>query len=179
MFLKALKEKLKYKSGLKYLRQELESSNTELIRGNKGIRSIGCIVDLDAFDDVNLLHDFIDDYSLRPNAVKIIGYKSFYDKNSPYSTPVFSDKDLGWNGKIENSYALEFISREYDMLINYYTEEKLMLQLMSVKTRARIKVGFGEIDKKYNDLILNTPIKDFLTFKKELKKYLHILNEIE
>ncbi len=179
MFLKALKEKFKFKSGLKYLQEELHNPSDKLTRTNKGIRSIGCIVDLDTFDNVNLFHDFIEDFSLRPNAVKIIGYKEFYDKNSPYATPVFSNKDLGWNGKVENSYALEFLSREYDMLINYYAEEKLMLQLMSVKTKARIKVGFGEVDKNYNDLILNTPIKDFKTFKKELKKYLHILNEIE
>jgi len=166
MFLRALKEKLKNKSGLKYLQEELKNSNAKITRDNKGIRSIACIVDLDTFDNVNLFHDFVDDFSLRPNAVKIIGYKEFFDKNSPYATPVFSNKDLGWNGKVENSYALEFLSREYDLLINYYTDERLMLKLMSVKTKAR-------------NLILNTPIKNFKTFKKELKKYLHILNEIE
>ena len=96
-----------------------------------------------------------------------------------YSTPVFSDKDLGWKANIENSYALEFLNREYDLLVNYYTDEKLLLQLMTLKTKARLKVGFGRVDKNLNDLILNTPIKDFQTFKKELRKYLRVLNEIK
>lgn len=178
MFLKELRDKFKRRSGLKFLKEELKKPISPSNR-TKGITSIGCIVDLDAFDGGNAFYDFIDEFSLRPNAVKIIGYKSYYDNNSPYSTPVISDRDLGWGGKIENSYALEFINREYDLLINYYTEENLLLQLMTVKARARMKVGFAEVDKNLNDLILGTPIGDFKAFKKELKKYLHVLNEIE
>lgn len=175
---KGIKDKFKYKSGLKFLREELKKPFPEVKR-SKGITSIACLVDLDNFGDANLFYEFVEEFSLRPSAVKIIGYKNYYDKNSPYSTPVFSDKDLGWNGAIENSYVLEFLSREYDLLVNYYTQENLMLQLMSVKTRARVRVGFEEVDERYNDLILASPMKDFKTFKQELKKYLRVLNEIK
>jgi len=178
MFLKALKEKIKFRAGKKFLQRGLKTPSKGVNRG-KGISSIGCIVDLDAFEDTNAFYEFVDEFSLRPNSVKIIGYKKYYDKNSPYSTPVFSDKDLGWKANIENGYALEFLNREYDLLVNYYTDEKLLLQLMTLKTRARLKVGFGNVDKNLNDLILNIPIKDFQTFKKELRKYLRVLNEIK
>lgn len=178
MFLKGLTDKFKYKSGLKYLKKELENPS-ETIQRRKGISSLGVIVDLDKFDKSDLFFEFVEEFSLRPNAVKIIGYKNYYDKNSPYATPVFSDKDLGWNGKIENSYALEFLGREYDLLVNYYTSQNLLMQLMTIKTKARIKAGFPEVDSVYNDIILGTPIKDFKTFKYELKKYLRVLNEIE
>jgi len=147
-------------------------------RESKGIRSLGCIVDLDKFEKSDLFYKFQDEFSLQPNAVKIIGYKRFYNKNSPYATPVFSDKDLGWNGEIENSYALEFLGREYDLLVNYYDEDTLLLNLMSAKTKARIKVGFKKVGPAYNDLMLDTPLKDFQLFKKELKKYLGIFKEI-
>lgn len=175
---KGIKDKFKHKSGLKFLKEEFKKPFASVER-TKGITSIACLVDLDKFEDANLFYEFVEDFGLRPNAVKIIGYKSYYDKNSPYSTPIFSDKDLGWKGDIENSYVLEFLSREYDMLVNYYTDENLLLHIMSVKTRARVRVGFKEVDPKYNDLILDTPIKDFKIFKQELKKYLKVLNEIE
>lgn len=178
MFLKGLKDKFKYKSGLKFLKQELNSPSIAVDR-TKGITSIGVIVDMDEFNKTELFYEFIEDFNLRPNAVKIIGYKSYYDKNSPYATPVFSDKDLGWNGAIENSYALEFLSREYDLLVNYYSKEHLLLQLMTIKTKARINVGFAEVDRNFNDLIMQTSVKDFKTFKQELRKYLGVLNEIE
>jgi hypothetical protein len=174
---KGIKDKFKYNSAVKFLKQELAKDPPKIDR-ESGISSVGCIVDLDSFDDANLFYDFVEDYNLRPNAVKVIGYKSSCDRNSPYSTPVFSDKDLGWNGNIENSYALEFLSREYDLLVNYYTAERLLIQLMNIKARARFRVGFKDVDRVYNDLILDAPLNDFKTFKTELKKYLGVLNEI-
>ena len=155
------------------MRQEREAPLRQ-----EGINAIGVIVDLDNFSEPEKFYELIDAYALRPNAVKIIGYRKFYDKNSPYATPVFSDKDLGWNGAVENSYALEFLSRDYDLLINYYREPNLLMQLMSVKTKARIRVGFSEQDPAFNDLIFGSGITDFDSFKKELKKYLKVLNQI-
>ncbi len=175
---KGIKDKFKYNSGVKFLKEQLKKPAPVVDRSH-GLTSVGCIVDMDQFDNADEFYQFQEEFSLRPNAVKIIGYKSYYDKNSPYSTPVFSDKDLGWNGKIENSYALEFLSREYDLLVNYYKEDNLLMQLMSVKAKARFRVGFMEIDSYFNDLILDIPLKDFKLFKQELKKYLGVLNEIK
>jgi hypothetical protein len=178
MFLKAIKQKLKYRSGRNFIKQLLKVPPRG-VQEEKKITSIGCIVDLDSFNDSNIFYQFIEEFSLRPNSIKIIGFKKVHNKNSSYATPIFSNKDLGWNGKIENIYALEFMNREYDLLVNYYTDDHLLLQLMTLKTKARLRVGFGEVDKNLNDLILHIPILNFNQFKKELKKYLKVLKEIE
>ena len=177
MFFKGLQDKFKVKSGQKFLQEEMEKPPSNVAR-EKGVSSIGCIVDVDNFQNAELFYDLIEEYSLRPNAIKIIGYKREYDKNSPYAIQIYSDKDLGWKGEIENGYVLEFLGREYDMLINYYDQDNLMMKLLSVKTQARIKVGLGTLDPKINDLILNTPLNDFALFKSELKKYLKVLKEL-
>lgn len=177
MFLEGIKNKFKQRSGRKNLKRLL-ATPVSVTRDNKGIRSIACIVDLDKFEKSEVFFQFQEEFSLRSNAINIIGYKRFYDKNSPYALPVYSDKDLGWNGEIENSYVLEFLGREYDLLINYYDEDNLLLNLMSVKTRARLKVGFREVGPVYNDFMLTSPLNDFQTFKQELKKYLGIFKEI-
>ena len=52
------------------------------------------------------------------------------------------------------------------------------MQLMTVKTQARIKVGFATVDKTFNDLILDCSIKDFDLFKNEIRKYLNVLKEL-
>lgn len=178
MFLRAITEKFKHKSGQKFLKRELGKSKLQIER-SKGVSSIGCIVNLDQFDDITVFHDLVNEFSLQPNAVQVIGYKEEYQENSLYATPMFSDRDLGWGGAIQNGYAQEFLSKEFDLLINYYTEDKLLLQLMTLQSKARLNVGFGEVDKNLNDLILNTSIQDFDIFKKELRKYLFILNEIK
>ena len=177
MFLKGLQDKFKVKSGLKYLQDEMQKP-ASVVERSKGISSIGCIVDVDNFGNADVFYELIDEYELRPNAIKIIGYKREYDKNSPYAIQIFSDKDLGWKGQIENGYVLEFLGREYDLLLNYYQEDNLMMKLLSVKTQARLKVGFGTLDPKINDLILNTSLNDFDLFKSELKKYLKVLKEL-
>lgn len=177
MFLKGLQDKFKVKSGLKFLQEEMQKPTATVAR-EKGITSIGCIVDVDNFRNAEVFYELIDDFSLRPNAIKIIGYKREYDKNSPYAIQIFSDKDLGWKGVIENGYVLEFLGREYDLLINYYQEDNLMMKLLSVKTAARLKVGFAALDPKINDLILDTSLTDFKLFKSELKKYLKVLKEL-
>ncbi len=177
MFLKGIKDRFKQKSARKFIRRSLDGPSPESTR-KKGIRKIGCIVDLDKFDRADVFYEFSEEFKLPPNSVKIIGYKNYYDKNSPYSTPVFSDKDLGWNGDIENSYALEFLNTEYDVLVNYYNENNLLLNIMSLKTLARLKVGFKEVGPDFNDLILDVKISDFKTFKSELKKYLGVFKEL-
>lgn len=177
MFLKGIKDKFKQKSARKFIAQALTKPAVESSR-KRGLRRIGCIVDLDKFDKADIFYEFLEAFQLPPNAVKIIGYKSFYDKNSPYATPVFSDKDLGWNGDVENSYALEFLNNEYDLLVNYYNENSLLLNLMSIKTNARLKVGFKSVGPDFSDLMLDTPLADFNTFKTELKKYLRVLKEL-
>jgi hypothetical protein len=177
MFLQALKDKFKYKSGEKYLRNELRTAQ-RTGHDKKGLQLVGVIADLDAFPNAEAFYGLVELLDLRPNAVKIMGYRAFYDKNSPYSTPVFSEKDLGWGGAVENSYALEFLSKEYDLLINYYQKDSLILKLMTVKTKARIKVGFAELDSDLNDLIIQTPMEDMHTFNSELKKYLRVMNEV-
>lgn len=159
------------------MREVLENPPHPLSR-KQGVQMVGVIVDLDHFPRAESFEEFIEVLGLRPSAVKVIGYKKVYDTNSPYATPVFSEKDLGWNGEIDNSYAQEFLSREYDVLINYYSKRNLMMQLMTVKTRARIRVGFAAVDKTFNDLIVDCAIEDFDLFKNEIRKYLNVLNEL-
>lgn len=175
--IKGFTDKFKVRSGHKYLKDGKVHAPKSPER-KKGISKIGCIVDVDSFSNAEQFYELIDEFSLKSNSVKIIGFKRDLDKNSPYAIQMFTTHDLGWKGVIENGYVLEFESQEYDMLINYYTEENLLMNLLSLRTRARLRVGFGSVDTKYNDLILNTPMHDFTAFKRELKKYLEILKEV-
>lgn len=178
MIFKAIQGKFKIKSGLKYLEDEL--SNPKAISNRKrGVTAIGCIVDIDKFPDAEVFNELIKDFKLQPNGVKVIGYKKDGSAHSPFGVQFCTDKDLGWNGTLENGFVSEFVDREYDILINYYTEDKLVLKLLTARTNARIKVGFPSVDPKLNDLIFATSIKEFDVFKTELKKYLIVLNEIE
>lgn len=178
MIFRAIQDKFKVKSSLKYLEDELAKPKVPAHR-EKGIRAVACIVDMDNFPNAEQFNELKNDFSLAPNAIQIIGYKRGYDKNTPFSIQFFTDKDMGWNGSIENSHVSEFVSREYDLLINYYKEDRLMPKLLTAKVQARLRVGFVGVDENINDLMFHTDLKDFKTFKSELKKYLKVFKEIE
>ena len=52
-----------------------------------------------------------------------------------------------------------------------------MMQLLSLKVKARMRIGFAGIDPAYNDLIFGGDPTDFGLFKAEIKKYLAVLKE--
>lgn len=177
MVFRVIQDRFKVKSGQKYLEDELKKPRQA--SDKKGISSVACIVDMDAFAGVEVFQSLRKKLQLNPNALHIMGYKRGHDKNGMFSVPFCIDKDLGWNGSIENGDFAEFSGRQYDVLINYFEEDRLVLKLMSAKTNARIKVGLKGADKAINDLIFDCQLNDFETFLKELKKYLRILNEIQ
>lgn len=176
MFFKKLRDTFKIKSGLTYVQKKIEEPRRSFT-GKKGITRVGCIVDMDHFQNTEAFYELVKEFSLNPNAIKIIGYKK-KKYMMPYTIPVYSDKDLGWKGTLHNKDVAEFLKQEYDLLINYYEDDNVMLKLLSVKTPARLKVGLGTLDARLNDLILHLPLNDFNGFKNELKKYLNVLNEL-
>jgi len=132
---------------------------------------------MDAFEEPETFFTLRKDFELSPNGVQIIGYKRSFDRVSPFGVQYFTDRDLGWSGKIENGHVREFLMYDYDVLINYYERDTLLLKLLTVTTRARFRVGLGESDARLNDLILDAHLEDIEEFKSELKKYLKLLGE--
>lgn len=174
MIFKGLTDKFKRISGSKFLKQELPK-RLELGPVRTGSKKVGIILDLDKFPNLDQFEDLKSLLKLQPNSIHLIGYRRNPGKDYSYSTPIFSDRDLGWNGVVENQNAAEFIEREYDLLLNYFNENNLMMQLLSIRVKSRFRVGFDGLDPDFNDLILICDPGDFELFKSELTKYLKVL----
>jgi hypothetical protein len=86
---------------------------------------------------------------------------------------------LDWNGTIGDVVVTEFIQTEFDLLVSYYEIEKVILLLITNRSKAKFKVGFSSIDKRFNHLTITTRIGNYSIFAHELFKYLKILNKIE
>jgi len=91
---------------------------------------------------------------------------------------MYSDSNLGFGGVIKNDIVLSFTQKPYDGLLCYYSEDKLMLNLVAVQSKAKFKIGFSGINELINDLSIATDIENIKEFTFELKKYLSILNKI-
>lgn len=172
MFFNHIKELLTKKIVKKSL------SNVKLSSSDGLIKTVGIIFDETYFyEKDNLVKELVNEGILETN-VEVLVFKNKIKKTETFDYPVFSYKNLSWNGKIEKPEVQQFVNEPFDLLINYYDTEKAALLLVSQLSKANFKVGFSVVDKRLNHFMIDTNAENYKIFVGELFKYLRILNKI-
>ena len=91
-----------------------------------------------------------------------------------FSNMNITPKSISYTGNLVGKDSLEFISYDYDLLINFFKSGDV-LTLLSSKVNARFRVGFNSVDSRLNDLIFSNKMKKFKEFDSELIKYLKLI----
>ena len=143
------------------------------------IRNLAVLID--ASQSVNILSvvKLANELGVKSDNLKVMGYKEDQkeisdDKDADY----YNDKSFGVGGSVKSNSLNDFINKDYDILINFYSESKLELDYVAAASKAKFKVGFAEIDNRINDLVIGSADQDTNLFISELKKYLKILQII-
>lgn len=173
MIFKGLKEKSIKKAIQKSVLNQVQSAE-----GNVVVRSLAIVINYDKLVDYKPLMDIAKAINISNENVYIIGYVNKFYKNVNYLIPVFTDNSFGMKGKIKSEEVNEFLKRDYDIVINYYTEPNIYLTLVSTLIKSELKVGITSEGEAINNLVLKTDEKDFSQFNSELVKYLSILKKI-
>lgn len=172
MILKRFKEK----SNQKFINRLIDFRVPE-ISSNK-IESVGIIVNLSEFDDFEMFRIFFEELKLNPNKVKIAGFTDDPKLVEFSNELLYSEKQIGWRGKIKDNGLKTFINTPFDVLISYYKDDNLELNLISALSKANFKVGISNNDERLHDLILEVDTKEIDIFKQEFIKYLTILKKL-
>lgn len=173
MILKGFKEK----SIKKYLNKLLSERQVDVT--DSKIERLGVILNIDEVDDFERFRLLSDSIKVRPNKLKIIAFSENKKDDLNAWDDCYYPKDFGWKGAIKNVELQSFLDTKFDVLISYYEKEILELKLITALSKAEFKTGILETDERLNDLIIKTNLKEFNVFKKELFKYLTILNKIK
>jgi hypothetical protein len=142
------------------------------------IKTIGLLVDESCFLNIKDLVKEIVAYGIAESSIKVIAHREVLKKEDVYLYPTFGLSDFNFNGTIELQSIKEFVSEEFDLLINYYDIEKPVLLLLTNNSKAKFKVGFSSIDKRLNHLMISCNVENYTVFIHELFRYLKILNKI-
>ena len=172
MFLNYIKE-ISLKKILKNNKSLIRNSNTVTI-----IKSVGLVIDESNFNKTENLITEIVSNGIRKDNISIIIYKDKINHNEVFSYPTFNIKHIDYSGNFKEKVVLDFISNKFDLLISYYDQEKLPLLVVTNSSKAYFKVGFAAVDKRFNDLLINTTLDKHKIFTFELFKYLKILKKI-
>lgn len=170
MIFKSLHEKL--------LKKKINKSLVDLGKQNRikpnPIKSLGCIIDPSFPISVDVFIDLADSIGLKEKDLKIITFQENKNVFNVFSSMNITPECVSFYGNLIGNDSLEFISNDYDLLINFFKSNSL-LTLLSSKTKAKFRVGFESVDYKLNDLIFSNKIKKFKNFKIELIKYLKLI----
>jgi hypothetical protein len=160
----------------KLLKNSLQNVNSVITVNS--IKTVGLLVDESYFSEINPLIHELRLSGILEKDIELLVYRDRLKKNKSLSQATFSSKDLKWNSTINNVDVNDFVSKEFDLLISYYDIEKAILLLVTLHSKAQFKVGFSCVDKRLNDLMINTTIKNYKVFIHEIFRYLKILNKI-
>ena len=166
MFLNYIKEFFVKKS----LKNNLHNVKNEVFTSN--VQTIGLLVDESEFRHSEELVKELISNGINPDNIKIVVYRSKFDKKETYSRPTFGKKHINWRGEVIVDFLTEFIDTEFDLLISYYDAEQPILMMVTNKSKAKFKVGFASVDNNLNRWMIETAIENYKLFVSELFKYL-------
>ena len=160
------------------LNKKIHNSLLRLSKENrnkpKKIKTLACIVDPSLSISVDNFIDLSQSINLQEKDLKIITFQENRNSFNVFSSMNITPSCVTYFGNLDGKDSLEFISFEYDMLINFFKSNKF-LTLLSSKTKANFRVGFDSVNSDLNDLIFSEKLKKYSEFKYELIKYLKMI----
>ena len=162
----------------KLLNKKIHNSLLSLSKENrnkpKNIKTLACIVDPSLSISVDNFIDLSHSINLQEKDLKIITFQENRNSFNVFSSMNITPSCVTYFGNLDGKDSLEFISFEYDLLINFFKSNKF-LTLLSSKTKANFRVGFDSVNSDLNDLIFSEKLKKYSEFKYELIKYLKMI----
>lgn len=168
MILKTVKKYFLKKQLEKHLKNGFSKQQTGKFK------TIGVLVNTQEFEDVDSFNSLIQSLEILNKDLKLVIYKE-EKKNLPtLEQNKFSSKDFSWNGILTKPAIIEFLDREYDLFIGYYSKKNSYLDFVASKAKSPLKVGVEGADSRIFDLIFKIKIKGYTLFEHELTKYVNI-----
>ena len=154
------------------------SLNVNSTISDKPIETVGLLIDETFFLEKDKLIQQLVSNGIEVKNLTVLAFKNSYKKKEIIDYPHYSKKDVSWLGTIERKEALDFIAKDYDLLISYYDVKKTPLVIVTHQSKANFKVGFTSVDKRLNHFMIETQVEKYNVFIDELFKYLRILKKI-
>ena len=179
-------EDIQKKIGSYFLKKELtQLQRDKAIYNLQDAKTFGILFDSSDLENIELVKKYVTYLKEMRKKVKVIGYYSaekipeFTYSRLEYE--FFSRKDLNWYFKPSGTFMEQFISEEFDVLIDLNIYDQYPLEYIASVSRARFKVGKFSNDKKdmYDMMIETDDTKGFRYFLRQVDTYLTMINKRE
>jgi hypothetical protein len=142
------------------------------------IKRVGLLIDCTFFLKTEKLIQQLIFNGIKPENITAVVYYEKINNSETQNFTSFSKSQLSWNGRIKGEEINNFISQKFDLLISYYDVENAILLNVTHNSNADFKVGFSNIDNRFNHFMITTTIENYVIFVNELFKYLKLFNKL-
>lgn len=168
--------RLKSNSVQKYFNRLLKEVGASAQHGK--IQRVGILLHQDEFHDYDAIRKVFKELGFTNNQIAFLTFVSEEGESANSWDITFSAKDFGWKGKILNPEVETFMNKDFDALIAYYNGDYLELNLVTLLSKAKFKIGLSLIEPKLFHLMMDVNVNHVNVFKQELEKYLKPLNKL-
>lgn len=159
-----------------FLKKQIEKNlkDNESAKNLGNLKTVGLLVNAHEFENTEVLNSLVDALEILNKDLKLIFYKEEKRSLPTFEQNNFSSKDFNWKGVLNKGAIEEFLDRDYDLFIGYYSKKNSYLDYITSRAKAKLKVGLNHKDERFFDIVFKININDFSLFKSELTKYIKI-----
>lgn len=163
-----------------FLKKKLKSSlsNGGVVASNNKIKTIGILVDERSFFQTLALKEALIEHNFLAKNISILAFRDPIKVNEENSYPVFGWKHINWSFQIQEALVVDFMQNPFDVLLSYYDVNNGLLQWITLQSKASFKVGFFSVDKRLNNILINTQTMNYKEFVQEFVRVLQLFNKI-
>ncbi len=147
----------------------------------KQARTVGIVYELWDKKTYDTIATLVKELQMQQMMVRTLGYidKRTVPSYMPetMSFEFFTKKDVNWLGLPKGQSVNDFEKLDFDILLDFSSEDCFPVHYIVGLSKARFKIGKGEKNKLIYDLIMNFPANTNLT--EEIGKIEHYLNKLK
>lgn len=165
---------IKYKALKKGVAEAILKASDQVISAE--IKTIGIIIDKKDFSDIMPLKKALLKKGFSKEQLSFLVYN--HDKVAIVGKETWiGSADFTSSGVLKNDEVASFLEKQFDLLINYYDIESLVLLWASSHSKAKLKVGFASVKTHINHFSIELTTDKYSEYIDELFKYLQLFKK--
>src|SRR5690606_39994880 len=143
-----------------FLKKQIEKHLKENVSDKKfrELKTVGLLVNTHEYENLNAFNGLVQSLEILNKDLKLIFYKEEKRSLPTFEQNNFSSKDFNWKGILDKPAIEEFLDREYDLFIGYYSKKNNYLDYITSKAKARLKVGLKQKDDRFFDIVFKLKV---------------------
>lgn len=157
--------------------------NNVIVCNINNAKSIGIIYDATKEEDFKIIREYVQKLKEFVPEVQSLGYADIKKLENFHIQPkefaFFCKKDINWYGKPKTEAIIEFVIKDFDILIDLNPQEIIPLRFVLAESAASFKVGRKpeRLDDLYHLMLEVKPDVDLKYLIEQINHYLEIINK--